>query len=418
MTVTTTMLFGRPQHEIATLLSQRLSRANATSIVTGFATPGGVKAIAPALLAQPSKVDAFVIGAATYPAFEALDDLLAAGVPRDRLFVHLGHSHATGTHRNPFARYHPMLHSKVYFMELGNAEACAFIGSHNVTSFALGGLNGEAGVLLEGNSSESQFDDIRAHIAEAKRQAIQYTPDMKEAYAWWWREFIDGLRLEVHIPQDWSTVRTIMILCERAADHPRVGDTIYFEIPDGIEQIENLKTEVHLFLFNQLPSDPWTALSSATAATLRLKCITRGVDNRQGNQELRAEWRIQTTPTPGIHQVPGGTLRPNTGAGMQQVRAEVVDKELEEFDYVFERERAGWDPEYSADDRIEMSGPISDEVATAEANGVRNLTGSWQLVKGLSPRLGVAKELDQEALRLAAPDSGSFILVSLRRRRR
>ncbi len=419
MSVTATMLFGRPQHEIATLLSQQLARANTTSIVTGFATPGGVKAISPALLAQPSKVDAFVIGAATYPAFEALDDLLAAGVPRDRLFVHLGHSHATGTPKNPFARYHPMLHSKVYFMELSNAKACAFVGSHNVTSFALGGLNGEAGVLLEGDTSARQFDDIRNHIAEAKRQANQYTPDMKEAYAWWWREFIDGLRSEVHIPQNWSTVRTIIIFCERAVNsQPRPGDNIYFEIPDGIEQIESLKTEVHLYLFEQLPSDPWTALSAASTATPRLKCITRGVDNRQGNQELSAEWHIQSSSTPRIHRVPGGTLRPNTRAGMQQVRAEVVDRVLEEFDYVFERERAGWDPEYSTDDQIEMSGPISDEVATAEGKGVRNLTGSWQLVRGLSPRLGIAKELDQEALRLAAPDSGSFILVSLRRRRR
>ena len=43
---------------------------------------------------------------------------------------------------------------------------------------------------------------------------------------------------------------------------------------------------------------------------------------------------------------------------------------------------------------------------------------SWKLVKGLVPRLGAAREKDEAALRLAAPESGSFVLVSLRRRRR
>ncbi|RWC21252.1 MAG: hypothetical protein EOS51_12170 [Mesorhizobium sp.] len=419
MTVTATMLFGQPQREIATLLNDRLSKSTLTSIVTGFATPGGLKAITPPLIAQQARVDAFVVGAATYPAFEALDDLLAAGVPRDRLFVHLGHSFATGTPKNPFARYHPMLHSKVYFMELPDAKACAFIGSHNVTSFALGGLNGEAGVMLEGDASARQFDEIRDHIKEARLQAVQYTPDMKEAYSWWWREFIDGLKSEVHLPQDWTTIRTIMIFCETSrGSYPKPGELLYFEIPDGIEQIESLKTEVHLFLFDNLPSDPWAALQTSSVAQVRLKGITRGVDNRQGNRELNANWRIESIPTPRLQQVAGGTFRPHTRAGLQQVRAEILDKDLDSFEYVFERERGGWDPQYSAEEQIEMAGPISSEVVLAEGRGNRNLTGSWRLVRGLTPRLGVAKEFDQEALKLAAPDSGSFILVSLRRRRR
>jgi hypothetical protein len=58
-----------------------------------------------------------VVGAATYPGFEALDNLLTAGVPPDRLHVHLGHTAETGGHKNLFARFHPMLHSKVYYAD-------------------------------------------------------------------------------------------------------------------------------------------------------------------------------------------------------------------------------------------------------------------------------------------------------------
>ena len=65
-----------------------------------------------------------------------------------------------------------MLHSKVCLMEMENSRSSAFIGSHNLTGFALMGLNGEAGVLLEGPSSSAEFDDIRNHIATAVRQAV------------------------------------------------------------------------------------------------------------------------------------------------------------------------------------------------------------------------------------------------------
>ena len=48
-----------------------------------------------------------------------------------------------------------MLHSKVYLFEMPEEKSTAFVGSHNITGFALGGLNGEAGVLLEGPASSS-----------------------------------------------------------------------------------------------------------------------------------------------------------------------------------------------------------------------------------------------------------------------
>ena len=57
-----------------------------------------------------------------------------------------------------------MLHSKIYYMEMPNDQACAFIGSHNLTSFALRGLNGEASVLLEGPRERPEFASVREHV--------------------------------------------------------------------------------------------------------------------------------------------------------------------------------------------------------------------------------------------------------------
>lgn len=78
----------------------------------------------------------------------------------------------------------------------------------------------------------------------------------------------------------------------------------------------------------------------------------------------------------------------------------------------------GWDPDFSLDDHVHPSREIGSEVALLEAQGDPKSPRTWKLVKGLIPRTGSAKEKDQAALRLAAPDSGSFILVSLRRRRK
>jgi hypothetical protein len=189
-----TFLFDFPQKEIASLIEDRIARSSVTKIVSGFLTPGGMATITAPIKARPACLGSLIVGAATYPGFQALDELIAAGVSTDRLHVHLGHTAETGGRKNPFARYHPMMHSKVYYMELPNAQACAFIGSHNVTSFALSGLNSEAAVMLEGAVDSSEFERVRRHIEATKNQAVNYSPGMKDAYAWWTREFIDGLR--------------------------------------------------------------------------------------------------------------------------------------------------------------------------------------------------------------------------------
>jgi hypothetical protein len=418
MSLTPTVLFQLPQEEIASLLVDRIAGSSSTSIVTGFATPGGLAAIAPPIRARPLCLRTLIVGAATYPGFEVLDELLIAGVPPDRLHVHLGHTRETGGKKNPFARYHPMLHSKVYYMELPDSRACAFIGSHNVTSFALIGLNGEAAILLEGPADSPEFGKIRDHIETARNQAVRYSSDMKEAYAWWTREFIDGLKAEIRLPQDWTTVRTILLFAIAAnGDRPKRGDQLYFEIPAGIEQIESLKTEVHLFLFDTLPTDPWEALRRAPSAIAKYTCTTLGVENRQGNREVVADWRIDGTRRPILMRVISERFRPSTPSGMQQVRAEVGTATVVSFEYSFEREKAAWDPEFSHE-QVHPSREGINEAASLKVGEGEKRTRAWTLVKGLVPRLGSTKEKDEMALRLAAPDSGSFILVSLRRLRK
>lgn len=157
MTLSVQVLFGCPQQEIASLLSDRLNRCVSASLVAGFMTVDGIEAIGAPIRAIPGKLTRLVVGAGTWRAFDALDGLITAGVSRSALHVHLGHTRPSGTNKNPFHRYHPMLHSKIYLLDMGNGNAAAFVGSHNLTGFALRGLNGEAGVLLEGPTNSPEI---------------------------------------------------------------------------------------------------------------------------------------------------------------------------------------------------------------------------------------------------------------------
>ena len=234
------VLFDKPQREISSLLQSRLDQCQSASLVSGFVTVEGIEAVAPPLRASPAKLKHIVVGAGTYRAYEAFDRLIASGVPLDRFFVHLGHSRPTGAKaRHRFYRYHPMLHSKVYLLDMGDSSACAFVGSHNLTGFALLGLNGEAGILIDGPSSSPEILAIRKHIDECVTQSVPYIPGMKEAYSWWSTQFIDGLRAKFDDqPREDEGKRTIVILAVQVEGAlPKEGDIIYFEIPEALGRI-------------------------------------------------------------------------------------------------------------------------------------------------------------------------------------
>jgi hypothetical protein len=230
MSVTVQFVYDTPQREIASLLCGAYEGCGSSALVAGFMTVEGIDAIVQPIRSNPVKLTTLVIGAGTYRAFDAFDQLLGLGVPPDRLRVHLGHSRATGASakRHTFYRYHPMLHSKIYLFERADGSAAAFVGSHNLTGFALCGLNGEAGVLIEGPGGASPFPDIRQHINTAVNESVQYDPAKRDAYAWWAEQFMEGLADKFNdYPREGEAKRTIVILARDGGQGlPKSGDVI------------------------------------------------------------------------------------------------------------------------------------------------------------------------------------------------
>jgi hypothetical protein len=249
-----------------------------------------------------------------------------------------------------------------------------------------------------------------------RQQATAYTPGMKESFAWWTREFIDELRSEVKLPIEWSMGRTVIIFALASKQsRPRMGDTLYFELPAGIK-IESLKTETHLFLFENPPADPLMALAMAQSAVACYTCTTTGAEDDQGNRELKVQWSIDGETPPVLNRVTGDIIRPKTVVGMQQVRAKVVALNVVPYEYSFEQEKKEWDPIYSDRETIvSASHALGNKTNDPD---YRDASKGWILVKGLKPREPTFEGPEARALLLAVPDSGKLVLVSLRKRKK
>lgn len=400
------VLFERPQSEIASLVRNRLDHCESASLVAGFVTIDGIDAISEPLVTSPDRLELLLIGAGTHKAFQACDRLIEAGVERNRLQVHLGFTRRSG---RGFARYHPMLHSKVYLMEMTGGRACAFIGSHNLTGFAMKGLNGEASVLLEGPSSAKEFDAVRAHICEAARQAVEYDPAMKGAYNWWAVEFLGGLKSHLDDrPKDERGSPTIVVFAEFPGSVlPNDGDVIYFEIPDAIRA---MRREVHVFLFDKLPVSPDHALDEVDTAKRMFRGEVVGLEDGRGGVELLADWEVEVgrnmsrlTPTK------DGRVRPSPRRGMQQVRVELSSVLDERFAYLPVPPRTSWTPVLDEMDEMVETGSFDTGQANASPLSVGAI--SWRRVIALDEAGGRESTAYRQALVEMSPESGSYTLM-------
>lgn len=416
MSVSVRFVYDTPQREIASLLSGSYLGIAGAALVAGFMTVEGIDAILQPIRNNPSKLTTLVVGAATWRAFDAFDQLLGLGVPPDRLRVHLGHSRPTSAAaKHPFYRYHPMLHSKVYLFARADGTAAAFVGSHNLTGFALCGLNGEAGVLLDGSANSAPFAEIRKHINVAVSESVQYDPTQRDAYAWWAGQFMEGLAAKFEdYPREGEAKNTIIILVQDAGQGlPKSDDVIYFELPAAIGKVQSLQAEVHIYVFDPLPASPFAALSSLQQARGSLWCRTVGVEDDRGGRELDAAWHIDGN-RPLLRRAPR-PFRPQPAAQMQQVRVKAYKEVRGDFEYLFERAKRKFEPIFDRSQELTLPRDTAGRFEHLKLVPPEHFP--WFRVTGFhSDESAKPKSGYEAAIRSLSPESGGFILMSKRRR--
>jgi len=238
-------------------LGKDLGAAQGVSIIVGFMTQSGVDSIKGFLKRNPSRLKVLVVGRAGAAALSALSQMqkqldLADGV----LKIHLGRASQPIGYQapNPFR---PMMHSKIYYLESGE-DAIAFVGSNNLTQFALRGDNCEAAVRLEGKKNDAEFTRIRSHIDGVVSESTDFDSTKMDIYA-----AINTRYLRSMIDEDATAGlvddSAIVLAALRIKPKlPKPREIVYFEVPAKSKEYYNYvpgkRIELHL-LRKQLSRD-------------------------------------------------------------------------------------------------------------------------------------------------------------------
>lgn len=350
---------------------------------------------------NPTRLAALIVGAPTAMALKGYDTLLKLGVPPENLHVHLGKTSTinpnpdkAGSQR--FHRFHPMMHSKAFYLSMNDNRAVAIVGSHNITRFALHGDNCELAVLLDGDANEPALAQIRSHISACKAEAVQYDPTRKEAYGWWTSQAWAGYQYEAEREQliDYEVKPTIIMLsCVIGSLAPSHREVAYFELPEALP-ITAVGTEVHLYLFDNEPTCSADALSHTPECTAwRCRTISTGIDARTA--EGAADWAVDSPGRARLERT-AHPFRPKPNPGQRQVFVRL--EAMLESRYVYEFDsRDRWYPVFG--DQKE------EEFAT------------WQRVIDIRQQPRSVKPEVALALYDVSPRSGNYILFSDRRQK-
>jgi hypothetical protein len=395
-----------------------LNSSTKVCIVSGFLTEEGIKLIADPIKRKPNIIQKLVIGAGTLKAFEALDELIGWGVPKNRMYVNLGFSrHSKG--KNPFIKYHPMLHSKVYYFEKDDGFASAIIGSHNITGFAFSGQNGEASVLLEGKRDEKPFIDIRNHISKSIQSSKPYDPIMKEAYAWWARQYIEGLQLKIFYGgnrPDLEKIKTILVFTVQSnySDIPKPGDTIYLEVPEAFRVLQSLNEKVHFYFIPKLPSSPEEAvrLSPDYKVAFYASVIGTIMDSRV--EEGITDWFIKDIRNPTITRAPI-PFNPSPPPNEIQVFLRLENPLKMRYDYKFHIEKTEWTPVFDEKEQIKVSESHAKILKELKLIPPEHIP--WKRVVDLLPSERQLSSDWKKAIDETSPNAGIYVLYSRSRKK-
>jgi hypothetical protein len=164
---------------------------------------------------------------------------------------------------------------------------------------------------------------------------------MKEAYAWWTHQLLEGIAAKANdTPKDGQGGPTIVILAEKdKMPLPAKDDVLYFELPLGLGTIQSLRAEVHLYVFDSLPATPEIGLRTLDKARASFWCRPLGLEMARGGVELRANWHIDDTRHPILKATPT-PFRPSPPSDSQQVRVQVYYGVQGRFEYLFQARQA------------------------------------------------------------------------------
>ena len=324
--------FPASRGDLRPVLAAAFARCDRVRIAVGFASPQGIRELA--TLLPLSAIEWFIFGHGGRAALAAADDL-GRRIGRQRVRIHPGY--ALGSEASARARpiYRPMMHSKLY---LGTSESGAysgFIGSQNITAFALEGLNAEAGVLLDGLQSDPECVAIEAALSQVYSESQPFDPALIEEYAGWHKCILEGLSEEEDEQgPGWGYLPVIVLMAALDTGRtPKPGETLYFEVPQAY---------TGRFVRNESPIDIWVfpyvkhpvlgesdvpLLIGGRLTTTSLTPYEPSIAGTIGGSPItisQVNWIIRDFEHPIMEPYPGGGSPPPAKAGQVLIKFDSV----------------------------------------------------------------------------------------------
>jgi HKD family nuclease len=415
-------LYENPLQMIAGKIRNLIEISQNIKIIAGFLTDNGLDLIFSPIKKDPKKLSLLLIGSANQNAFDAIDRLISIRVDKSKILVDLGHTRLSNS---GFVKYHPMMHSKIYFFEIDSKTSAAIIGSHNMTSFALGGLNSEAAIYIEGDKTNPLFQDILSHINKCASEAVPYDPTMQEIYAEYFRMYMERLATFIFYKGEKVNYkdRTFIIIAQLDSSLARLsaGDKIFFRAPDIIKFLSKLDIDVHIYIFDKLPKNPLEALKNLHSPKEKYKGTVSGTNKNDSLDTANVNLVIDDLKNPIISKKPT-PYNFSSGVNEFQIIVDINSILEKEFEYKFTAEIDKIIPELnenkSIDYQLNNSVMNVDDTEQIEDlnNWVQNLPnwiqGPWYKVKGLKIETKSREELRYIEL---SPYGDNFILYSYAR---
>ena len=128
---------------------------------------------------------------------------------------------------------------------------------------------------------------------------------------------------------------------------------------------------------------------------------------------MDAKWFIDDRRQPEL-KATTRPFRPRPQPGMEQVRVEAKYGVSGKFEYLFDRGRHNWLPVFAPDGELALPQDAREMLMPLEL--IPPEDQPWQRVQGLVPEESDYGPAYSQALIETSPESGAFVLFSLRRR--
>lgn len=258
MDISTFLTQGRRAKKLSETIKKALPSTSRIKIVSGYLSKRGFTQVFGSdqefIKENSKKMEYIIVGRLTLECAEIFDELYYLPEYKDKLFVNLGIGRLNKS-RTAITRFIPMVHSKIIALNPTEDDNLFYIGSANITHFALEDLNAEAGIILE-NLDESQRNEISKYMDNLKtmKSTIPYNPSLKDS-------LIDLSNLSADpTEKDLESIETsLLVLCLNPMQFiPKPKDVLFADLPRHLpEEImrfhQKTKRYLILLLFSSLP---------------------------------------------------------------------------------------------------------------------------------------------------------------------